>query len=158
MGKTTLYPPADLHIAPRECSRRTDRPQAEVVREASQASSREREDRPMPRSSGCAGARPACDGTRRVVDALLIEANRHDGRRWRRVRHDRLPAPHAQYRGAHIAFFRRHDADVRRSFDYPRRHMEASDVRADHPRVLPSEMRPCGRSIGQGHDRSRRER
>lgn len=54
MDKTTLYLPTELHIALRERSRRTGRPQPEVIREALQAYLREHEDRPMPRSIGIA--------------------------------------------------------------------------------------------------------
>jgi plasmid stability protein len=54
MDKTTLYLPTELHLALRERSRRTGRPQAEVIREALQVYLREHDERPMPRSIGIA--------------------------------------------------------------------------------------------------------
>lgn len=54
MDKTTLYLPAELHIALCEVARRMGRPQAEVIREALQNYVQEHEDRLMPRSMGIA--------------------------------------------------------------------------------------------------------
>ncbi len=53
MEKTTLYLPRELHRALRENSRRTGRPQAEVVREALQSYLSQQE-RPVLRSIGIA--------------------------------------------------------------------------------------------------------
>lgn len=54
MDKTTLYLPAELHVAIREIARRMGRPQAEVMRDALQTFVQEHADRPMPRSIGIA--------------------------------------------------------------------------------------------------------
>lgn len=61
MDKTTLYLPTELRIALRERSRRTGRPQAEVIRVALQMYLREHDDRPMPRSIGI-GSDPELSG------------------------------------------------------------------------------------------------
>src|SRR2546425_10903463 len=64
MEKTTLYLPADLQLALRAASRRSGRPQAEIVREALTGYLTE-QPRPLPRSIGI-----AADGT---LDASEVD-------------------------------------------------------------------------------------
>lgn len=62
MEKTTLYLPTDLQVSLRDLSRRTGRPQAEIIREAL-ASYVAGQDRPWPSAIGSAasGGVPARD-------------------------------------------------------------------------------------------------